>query len=391
MRVLFTCFSATGHFHPLVPLAQGLAGAGHEVAFMATAGFAPQVGASGFRCFETSFSNEDLVQTLGGPGLPSSVRRERFMQRMFPEVAPQHLLPDLLSLYARWAPDLVISENHEFAGRVAAEHWGIPHASVKVGNVYPYGERHTLVPAMDRLRAMATLPPDPDAAMLFRHLYIVNEPPSLQLAAELLPPTAVRLRRTTFDQSGAETRPDWLADLAAQLTVYATMGTVVNKRPDLLESILAALRAEPINLMLTVGRDRDPAAFGDQPPNVHIERYIPQSLVFDVCDLVVSHCGAGSMLAALEHGLPMVNIPITADQPENAMRCTALGVGITVGPAERTAEAIRAAVRMVLADPRYRANARRLQAEIAALPGPETAVTLLEQLSIRHPAVRPIG
>lgn len=47
----------------------------------------------------------------------------------------------------------------------------------------------------------------------------------------------------------------------------------------------------------------------------------------------------------------------------------------------RTA-AIRAAVRKVLIDPSYRANAKRMQAEIAALPGPEAAVTLLEGLRV---------
>ena len=48
---------------------------------------------------------------------------------------------------------------------------------------------------------------------------------------------------------------------------------------------------------------------------------IPRSLVFDACALLVSHFGSGLMTAALEHGLPMVNIPIATDQPENAERC----------------------------------------------------------------------
>ena len=91
--------------------------------------------------------------------------------------------------------------------------------------------------------------------------------------------------------------------------MYATLGTGFNKTPGLLEGI-AALRDEPINLTLTVGRDRDPAAFGPQPPNVHVERHVPQSMAFDACDLVVSHCGTRTMLATLDHGLPMVNIPI---------------------------------------------------------------------------------
>jgi hypothetical protein len=51
-----------------------------------------------------------------------------------------------------------------------------------------------------------------------------------------------------------------------------------------------ATRHEPLRLILTVGRDCDPAEFGGpQPTHVHIERYLSQSLVLPACDLVVSH------------------------------------------------------------------------------------------------------
>jgi len=67
----------------------------------------------------------------------------------------------------------------------------------------------------------------------------------------------------------------------------------------------------------------------------------------------------------------MVVIPLMADQPYNAACCAALGVGVVIEPGERSAEAIRAAVRVVLADPTYRQNAQRVRDEMAALPGPE--------------------
>ena len=42
--------------------------------------------------------------------------------------------------------------------------------------------------------------------------------------------------------------------------------------------------------------------------------------------LVVSHGGSGSVVGALAHGLPMVLLPLGADQPQNARRCAELGV-----------------------------------------------------------------
>jgi UDP:flavonoid glycosyltransferase YjiC (YdhE family) len=77
----------------------------------------------------------------------------------------------------------------------------------------------------------------------------------------------------------------------------------------------------------------------------------------------------------------MALIPLWADQPANAQRCSRLGVGITVAPDRLTPESIRAATRALLAEPTYRENARRVRDAMAVLPGPEDAVGLLERLA----------
>ncbi len=96
---------------------------------------------------------------------------------------------------------------------------------------------------------------------------------------------------------------------------------------------------------------------------------------------MVTHAGFSTVTAALSHGLPMVPIPIDANQPLNAQRCAALGVGEVIASGERTPEAIRNAARRVLGDPSYRRKAERIRDEMAALPGPEHAVRLLERLA----------
>ena len=169
--------------------------------------------------------------------------------------------------------------------------------------------------------------------------------------------------------------------MPARPTVYASLGTIFNHSPGLLAAILAGLRDEPLTLILTVGRNQDPADFGPQPGNVRIERYVPQTLLLPYCDLVVTHGGFNTVQAALGQGLPLVVVPLGADQPANAAACAAMGVGRVVPPEERTPEAIRDAVRAVLGDPAYRATAERVRGEMAALPGPEYAVALLERLA----------
>jgi UDP:flavonoid glycosyltransferase YjiC (YdhE family) len=107
------------------------------------------------------------------------------------------------------------------------------------------------------------------------------------------------------------------------------------------------------------------------------------------CAAVVSHGGSGSVIGALTHGLPMVLLPMGADQPLNAARCADLGIARALDAVEATPETVRAAVATVLTDPSYRRAAERLRDEIAALPGPAHAVVLLERLAAEQPRVRP--
>jgi UDP:flavonoid glycosyltransferase YjiC (YdhE family) len=54
---------------------------------------------------------------------------------------------------------------------------------------------------------------------------------------------------------------------------------------------LEALVDEPIDLIVTVGRSVEPAAFGSLPTNVHLEQYVPHSLLLSSVDAVVCHAG----------------------------------------------------------------------------------------------------
>ena len=90
------------------------------------------------------------------------------------------------------------------------------------------------------------------------------------------------------------------------------------------------------------------------------------------------------MMDALSHGLPMVMIPIGADQPENAQRCAQLGVARVLGRGERTAQAIRDAVREILQNSQYMQNAQQIQQAIEAQPTLDYAVSLLERLALEH-------
>jgi len=385
MRVLFTSQPESGHWHPLIPLARALEAAGYEIAFATTPMGCARLGAIGVRCMPVGPDETAEEIAERGARLNEMAAEDRavvFWSEVFPGSRAARALPDLLTLVRAWRPSVVVREFLEFAGCIAAEAEGIPHVSVQVAAWRPW--LHPLLhPALDRLRASVGLDYDPDLAMLYRHLFLVTAPPSFSDAASPLPPTAQSLRPVVFDRSGDEPMPAWVESLPTDRpTVYATMGTVNNKEVGVLDAILDGLRDEPFTLIMTTGRDREPRAFGPQPENIHLERYIPQSLLFPHCDLVVNHGGTGTVMAALGAGLPMVIVPVAADQPENARRCAEIGVARVVAPAARTPDMIRAAVRAVLADARYRVNAMRLRDEIDAMPGPGQIVVMLERIAV---------
>jgi MGT family glycosyltransferase len=221
--------------------------------------------------------------------------------------------------------------------------------------------------------------------MPFRYLHLAAEPPGFNLPGEAPAPTTHYLRPVEADHQSSDGQlPPWVAALPDRPTVHASLGTFFGTSPEgrsTFAAILAALGGEPINLILTVGPDTDPAQFGPQPEHVHVARYLPHSALLPHCAAFVTHGGYGSLMAGLNAGLPLVVIPISADQPYNAACCAALGVGRLIAPEDRTPEAIRAAVRAVLSDTSYRANAEHMRDAMTELPGMDHAVALLERLA----------
>ena len=399
MRVLFTVQPSTGHLHPLVPVASCLTRAGHDVAVCSSASFRPEVEAFGLRHIDGGLdwlTGDQRTWRAFPPMPPPGPEFARFVVTMFADVTTARMVPDLLELGGTWKPDLIVRESMEYGGCIAAEVLGIPHASV-AGNAhsavdsptvhYFTGNRRLVAEPLGRHRERFGLPPDPDVQMPFRYLHLCFTPPSWDGTDVSRPPNTHFLRHV--DALARErVLPGWVDDLPTRPTVLASLGTVFNKTPGVLEAIVAALGGEPFNAIVAIGRDQDLARFGSPPPNIRLEPYVPQPLLLARCDAFVTHAGFNSVKESLAAGVPMVALPITADQPYSAQRCAALGVAKVLGPSERSAASIREAIRDVLDDGRYREQARRFQAEMAALPGPDRVVEVLEDLAVRH---EPLG
>ena len=187
LRVLFTTTAATGHFQPLVPFARALRAAGHTVTFATTPDFVATIEASGFPC-----------SAVGVPTSPKGVMDATGidLSRLSPEevnlVAWQWFflgehkrreIDELLALIAAWQPDLIVREETEVAGCVAAERVGLPHAAVQiVARGLPPAVRTATPLRLNALRTAVGLPPDPELESWARYLVLSPFPPSLQWA-----------------------------------------------------------------------------------------------------------------------------------------------------------------------------------------------------------------
>jgi UDP:flavonoid glycosyltransferase YjiC (YdhE family) len=389
MRLLFTTQPAYGHFHPLLSLATALRDTGHEVAFATSALFALIIRATGFRTFAVGLnwleSDKSTVPAELKPK-PGSTLEEYFAQQ-FVTATAESLARDVLDVGGTWRPDVIVHERTEFGGSIAAAALGIPAVAVQVGSP------SLITPAVlgavespyNTARFGLGLPPDVGLAELRSELVLSFAPPALHDPTIPLPRNFASFRPVALDRSSSAGLPAWAAALGLERpVVYATLGTVFNQpnyELPFFPAVLEGLRDEPLDLVVTVGPDVDPASLGRQPPNVHVERYLSQSLLFPKCSVVASHGGYGTVLAAIEHGVPMIVVPFGADQPINARSVERLGLGHVIDEQHLTADRVRSAVRSLLDDPTWRGNVERLRDEAAALPPVSEAAEIVASAS----------
>ncbi len=382
MKVIMTCQPALGHFHPMVPLARALNERGHEVAFVSSPSFCEYIAQAGLTAIAAGLDwlVSDFDQTF--PSLADSgFTVNRALNQAFASSAGK-LIPDLLTLLCCTHPDLLIAENTVWAGVLAAEAAKVPHAIFGLGVSFPRALlREMYGKEWNQARNALGLPRDPNIRRLCPFLYLDAYPPSMQpFPVYDISPAVQSIRPVPYEIGNSEP-PPWLDTIHGRPLVYVTMGTVFNRSADALKRILDALCCEPLHIIATTGSNYDICLLNRISENVRVERYIPQSVIMERADLVVCHAGYNTMMGALSRSLPMLCLPLGADQFYNAFRVGAAGVGLQLNLESTTAVQLREAVRQLTEDPTYGSNARRLQREIAQMPPVEHAIPSLECLA----------
>jgi UDP-N-acetylglucosamine:LPS N-acetylglucosamine transferase len=373
LKVLVVCSPGAGHVGPLLPLVEALLAGGDRVVVCAGDDPGGAVSRSGAEFRAAGHGEMDWfgvlqarVRGFPGDGLAPERINHYFVPRVFGEIATADMIDDVLACGRDLEPDVVLFETYALAGPLAAELLGVPAVHHLISPMLP---REVLELTNDAVSPLwRSFERDaPGYAGVYRGVTIEITPSSLetqQLAS------GERLAMRPTPPPPAKTAP------SIPPLVYVTLGTAF-ANVEIFRAALNGLADEPVGVVLTVGPDQDPAALAPPPANARVERFIPQADLLPRCSAVVHHGGSGTMLGSFAHGLPQVVVPQGADNFINAGLITRAGAGFTLGPGEVSPESIRHAVRSVLDEPSYATAARRIAAEIVALPSPaEVADTL---------------
>lgn len=398
---LFAMWEGGGNVPPMLGLARRLIARGHRVSVIGDPTIADEAERRGCRFLPwrraphrtTLRPDDDLLRDWETTNPFTMLRnyRDRFIVNPAPAYAA-----DTLDAIDATSPDVVVPEYTLFGATMAAAVRRLPVAAIVV-NVWPIPVPGVPPFGPGFLPAKTWLGRIRDAStrrllltIFARGLPALNEtrralglPPLATFFDQVLSATAVLvLSSPTFDYASrhlpAHVRyvgpilddPDWAApwtmpwpaDDDTPLVLVAFSSTFQNQAA-VLRNVVRALATLRVRGLVTLGEmlaDGEVRSEG----SVVVVRSAPHREVLPRVTLLVSHCGHGTTLKALAAGVPLLCMPMGRDQNDTAARVVHAGAGLRL-PAHASAERIAAAIRRLLQDDRYRANAGRMQQALA--------------------------
>jgi UDP:flavonoid glycosyltransferase YjiC (YdhE family) len=379
MRILFSSTRGAGHLQPLLPYARALVARKHEVVVAAPAEVSESLRGAGLPHAPFDHPGDDKLAPIWARlrGVSEDEAMAIALREIFAGVNATAALPKLQATIREWRPDLVVRDSVEFAALIAAEVAGVRHARVAVHSVsFEEGIPSHVEAPIDALRALAGLRPDQGASLRAEAVFS-SFPASVDGVpgdSRMRPPFRARV----VEDAPSAAPAVWAPAADPRPLVYITFGSIAGSMSDarsIYRTSLDAVADLPVRALLTTGRGIEAGALGAIPANVHVEAWIPQRDVLPRAAALVCHGGSGTLLGGLAAGLPMVVMPLGADQPHNGRLIAAAGAGLSLTKPD--VSQLRAAIETVLGAAELRRSARRIADEIAAMPTIDSAVEVL--------------
>ncbi|VTJ86041.1 Hypothetical predicted protein [Marmota monax] len=141
--------------------------------------------------------------------------------------------------------------------------------------------------------------------------------------------------------------------------VVFSLGSMVSNMPEEKANIIAFALAQIPQKVIWRYQGKKPDKLG---PNTRIYKWIPQNdlLGHPKTKAFITHGGTNGVYEGIYHGVPMVGIPLFADQPDNIAYVKAKGAAIRLEYRTLSSADLLKALRMVISNPLYKENAMKL-------------------------------
>jgi len=339
-RIVFVTWYGGGNVNPVVALGRQLVEARHDVHVLGSASLRAR-----FAAAELAFTGRDAQR----------------------EWELEAIAGDVTDTCAAERPDVVVVDYMLPAALCATEALGLTTvalvhtlygALLEDGTVTPMSMAAS-VGAVNALRGRLGIPPVDRLGDLLHAVrqVVVTVAADVDTVPDPLPANVAYVG-PVFEGPGDDA--GWQPPPGDGPLVVVSLGTTDMDELPLLATILAALAPEPVRVVATVGAHADPDQI-PMPGNARVGPFVQHAAVLTHADLVITHGGIGTALAALAHGVPVLALPLGRDQPVNAAAIVATGAGKMLS-AQASPGQIVVAVRQLLHDPAYRDAARRVGA-----------------------------
>ena len=415
MRFLLTPVGSGGDLHPFVGIGRALAARGHEVTVFGAEPHGPVVEQAGLRFVATITAEQYHAATMD----PDLWHPKRGVETVLKMIAPSlETAVGLLESHYIAGQTMMVGHPLSFYQRIVEDKVGGPAAtlhlapsSIRTSYLLPvlppaidisgwplwikrsfwslvdrFGVDPLIVPELNRIRARYGLEP---VRRIF-HQWL-NSP---QLVIGLFPqwfgprqpdwPPA--FRHASFplwdDPHGTSSDPELNAFLnRGSPPVVVTPGTANRHAAPFFAAVTAALgKLGHRGLFLTGYPEQLPP---NLPDTILVRPYLPFSAILPRASAFIHHGGIGTLAQGLAAGKPQLVMPMSYDQPDNALRAQRLGVARWLTPGRLSADRVAAALGELVESPAVARAADAWRHRVAESNGIEIACDLLEQASVR--------
>jgi MGT family glycosyltransferase len=230
-----------------------------------------------------------------------------------------------------------------------------------------------------RYRQMWKLEPHKNPDDSFSTLAQISQlPPAFDFPRRRLPECFAYVGPMRDSSAGQVEFPWHLLD--GRPLVYASLGTLQNRKESVFRCFAQACADLPVQLVITHGGGLDDRAVAALPGNPLVVAYAPQTAVLARARLTLTHAGLNTVLDSLAHGVPLVAVPITYEQPAIASRIRWSGAGRVIPLKKLNAERLREHIAAVLDNVSYTSKAQAVKHSIEQAGGVTRAAAIVEQV-----------